>query len=264
MKYRLGLLLLAAAFGYCVGFAQAADVLAGAAPAPAPQMIGLKASVDAAGKVVAVRPADAQALPSLNRAAEDFAHKLVFIPARKGGKAVSSETHLTVVIALEPVGDGRFAPRLKRAFSGPGLLHMGKTEPPIYQGRRGGALVVVSVMVGADGSPNPATQTTERMEMREPNKFAEARYLDAISLSVRRSRFELDKVDGEVVPSRLSLPYLFGGGPAQPQEGERKRGYEPTSIDLSSMPMMTAASAVPGIELAKLDYKAPDLAAPAE
>ena len=49
----------------------------------------------------------------LNRAAEEFARKLVFTPARKGGKAVSSETSLTLAIALEPVGEGRFAPRLK-------------------------------------------------------------------------------------------------------------------------------------------------------
>ena len=71
-------------------------------------------------------------------------------------------------------------------------------------------------------------------------------------------------MDGEVVPSRLSLPYLFGSGPAKRQEGEKKRGYKPTSIDLSSMPMMTAASAVPGIELAKVDDKAPEPAAPAK
>ena len=104
---------------------------------------------------------------------------------------------------------------------GPGLLHMGKIEPPNYQGREGGALV-------------------------------------------RASRFELDKVDGQVVPSRLSLPYQFGGGAAKRPEGNNKRGAKPPSIDLASMPVMTAVSAVPGIELAKLDYKAPEPAAPAK
>ena len=128
----------------------------------------------------------------------------------------------------------------------------------------GGALVVVAVNVGADGAPDPATQTTERMNLREPNKFAEARYLDAVTMSVRGSRFELDKVDGQVVPSRLSLPYQFGGGAAKRPEGEGKRGAKPPSMDLASMPVLTAVSAVPDIELAKLDYKAPDLAAPAK
>lgn len=263
MKSRMRLLFLAAALGACGYTVQAADAPAGAGPTP-PQIISLKVSVDAAGKVVAARPSDAQALPGLNRAAEEFARKLVFTPARKGGKAVPSDTHLTLAIALEPVGEGRFAPRLKRAFNGPGLLHMGKIEPPKYQGRQGGALVVVAVNVGADGAPDPATQTTERIELREPNKFAEARYLDAVTISVRGSRFELDKVDGQVVPSRLSLPYQFGGGPAKRPEGEKKRGAKPPSPDLASMPVMAAVSAVSDIELAKLDYKAPDPAAPAK
>lgn len=263
MYSKLRLLLLAAALGACGLSVQAADAPAGATPTP-PQMISLKVSVDAAGKVVAVKPTDPQAVAGLNRAAEEFARKLVFTPARKGGKAVPSDTHLTVAIALEPVGEGRFAPRLKRAFSGPGLLHLGKMEAPKYQGAGGGALVVVAVNVGVDGEPDPDTQTTERMELREPNKFAEARYLDAVSTSVRGSRFELDKVDGEVVPSRLSLPYQFGGGPAKRPEGEKKRGAKPPPLDLGSMPVMTAVSTVPGIELARLDYKAPDLAAPAK
>lgn len=263
MKYRLQLLFLAVAFGAHGNLVQAVDSPGAAAPIPQ-QMIALKVSVDAAGKVVAVKPGDSQVVPGLNRAAEEFARKLVFVPARKGGKAVSSETSLTVTIALEPLGEGRFAPRLKRAFSGPGLLHMGKIDPPKYQGRQGGALVVVAVNVGADGSPDPATQTTERVQLRDPSKFAEARYLDAVSNSVRGSRFELDKVDGEVVPSRVSLPYRFGGGPTKPPEGDKKRGGKPPSMDLVSMPVMTAVSAVPGIELAKLDYRAPDMAAPAK
>lgn len=261
MNSKLRLLLLATALGACGLCAEASDAPAGAATMP-PQMISLKVSVDAAGKVVATKPSDPQAVAGLNRAAEEFARKLVFTPARKGGKAVSSETSLTLAIALEPVGEGRFAPRLKRAFNSPGLLHMGKIEPPKYQGRQGGALVVVAVNVGADGVPDPATQTTERMELRDPNKFAEARYLDAVSISVRGSRFELDKVDGAVVPSRLSLPYQFGGGAAKRPEGG-KRGDKPPAVDLGSVPVLTAVSAVPGIELAKVDYKAPEPAAPA-
>jgi TonB family protein len=263
MNSKLRLLLLAAALGACSLCAQASDAPAGAVATP-PQMIALKVSVDAAGKVVAVKPTGSQTAPGLDRAAEEFARKLVFTPARKGGKAVSSETHLTLAIALEPVGEGRFAPKLKRAFSGPGLLHLGKMEAPKYQGPQGGALVVVAVDVGADGAPVPASQTTERMELREPNKFAEARYLDAVTISVRGSRFELDKVDGAVVPSRLSLPYQFGGGPAKRPEGEKKRGAKPPVMDVTSMPIMTAVSAVPGIDLAKVDYKAPDPVAPAK
>ena len=137
MNPKLRLLLLAAALGACGLCAEASDAPAGAATMPA-QMISLKVSVDAAGKVVATKPSDPQAVAGLNRAAEEFARKLVFTPARKGGKAVSSETHLTVVIALEPVGEGRFALRLKRAFSGPGLLHMGRTSRRFTRGAGAG------------------------------------------------------------------------------------------------------------------------------
>ena len=261
MKLQLRTLFLGAALGAGAHSALAADAPAAATPMP-PQMIALQVSVDAAGKVVSIKPADAQVVPGLNRVAEEFARKLVFTPARKGGKAVPSETTLTVVLVLEPVGEGRFAPKLKRAFNGPRLVQMGKAEPPKYQGRKGGALVVVAVNVGADGAPDPASQTTERMELREPNKFAEARYLDAVSISVRGSRYEVDKVDGVAVPSRVSLPYQFGGGPGKPEDGEDegKRGAKPPAMDVGAMPMMTAVSAVPGIDLPKLDYKAPRLA----
>lgn len=265
MYSKLQSLLLAAALGACGLSTLAADAPAGATPAPPPpQLISLKVSVDAAGKVVAVKPTDPQGVAGLNRAAEEFARKLVFTPARKDGKSVPSETSLMLAITLEPLGEGRFAPRLKRAFNGPTLLHMGQIEPPRYQGRQNGALVVVAINVGVGGVPDPATQTTERVELREPNKFAEARYLDAVSLSVRGSRFELDKVDGQVVPSRLSLPYQFGSGAAKRPEGKAKRGEKPPMPDLGSMPVMTAVSTVPGIELAKIDYKAPELDAPAK
>lgn len=243
----------------------AADAPTGAAAMP-PQMIALKVGVDAAGKVTSSTPWDPQAAAGLNKIAEEFARKLVFAPARKDGKPVSSQTSLTLVLALEPVGEGRFAPKLKRAFNGPGLVHMGKMKPPEYQGRKGGALVVVGVNVGADGVPDASTQTTERMELRDPNKFAEARYLDAVSISVRGSRFEVDKVDGVAIASRVSLPYQFGGGAAKPKPGddEGKRGGKPPVMDIASIPIMTAVSAVPGVELAKVDYRAPAAATTAK
>lgn len=263
MTFRLRLLIAAALLCGPAVSTLAAPPPAGT-PATPPQMIALKVGVDAAGKVTTSKPWDPQANAGLNAIAGEFARKLVFTPARKNGKPVPSETSLTLVVALEPAGEGRFAPKLKRAFNSPGLVHMGKMEPPKYQGRRGGALVVVAVDVNADGVPVPSTQATERMELREPNKFAEARYLDAVSISVRGSRFEVDKVDGVAVPSRLSLPYQFGGGPGKPKddEDEGKRGGKPPVMDIGAIPVMSAVSAVPGIELPKLDYKAPDLAAP--
>jgi TonB family protein len=227
-----------------------------------PQFIALRVSVDAAGKVQAAQPLDPQALPGLNRAAEEVARKLTFSPARKNGVAVPSETSLSLTLALEPRGDGQFGLQLKRAQNGPTLLAVGKTEPPKYQqGKQNGALVIVGVALKADGTPDMATLAKERMELRVPSAFAEARYLDTATKALRGSRFQLDKVDGVAIPAHISVPFRFGGGPAKPKpgEGESRRGHQaPVDMDL---PSMNAVSTVAGIELARIDYTAP--AAPA-
>jgi TonB family protein len=234
--------------------------LAAADDAPPPQTIGLRVTVDDHGKVQSAQPSDPQAVPALNRAAEEIARKLVFTPARKNGVAVTSETTLTLTLTLqlEKRGDGQFGLQLKRAYNGPGVLAVGKMVPPKYQqGREGGALVVVGVMAGADGAPDVGTISTERMELRVPSKFAEARYLDAVSTSLHGTRFELDKVDGVTIPSHLSVPYIFGGGPVKPKPGEDDRHRETRIPESMEMPALRAVSNQPGIELAKIDYHAP-------
>lgn len=232
-----------------------------AAAAPPPQTIMLKVAVGADGKVLTATPVDPSAAPALNQAAQDMARKLVFSPARKGGVAVPSQTHLSLMLALEPAGAGKFALKLRRAHNGPGVLRVGKMDPPKYPGRSGGALAVVAVTIGADGAPDMDTLATERVQMRVPSKFAEARYLDAIAVSLRGSRFEPDQVDGAPVASRVSLPYQFGGGAANGRRGD-KDDQEPL-VAPDDMPVMHAVSTVPGIELPSIDIKAAPAAAPA-
>lgn len=223
-----------------------------------PQFVALRVSVDAAGKVQAAQPLDPQALPGLNRAGEEIARKLTFSPARKNGVPVPSETTLSLSLVLEPRGDGQFGLQLKRAQNGPTLLAVGKSEPPKYQqGRENGALVVVGVNLKADGRPDMASLAKEKMQLRVPSQFAEARYLDTATKAVRGSRFQLDKVDGVDIPAHVSLPFRFGGGPKKPEPGteQPKRGPKPDrDMDL---PSMNAVSLVAGVELAKIDYTAP-------
>jgi hypothetical protein len=120
----------------------------------------------------------------------------------------------------------------------------------------------VAVTIGADGVPDMGTLATERMQLRVPSKFAEARYLDAIGVSLHGSRFEPDQVDGAPVASRVSLPYQFGGGAAKGRRGEQD-DEKPLAAD-GDMPVMHAVSAVPGIELASIDIKAAPAATPAK
>jgi hypothetical protein len=226
---------------------------------PPPQTIVLKVGVDATGHVTSMASPDPQAVPAMVQAAEGYARKLQFAPARKDGIAVASETNLSLVLAVEPAGEGKFALKLRRAVNGPGVVTVGKMDTPKYQGRKSGALIVVSVDVDAEGRPAMDSFKSEKVELRDPNSFAEARYLDAIRTSVRHSQFAPDKVAGAAVPSRISLPYRFGMGGAKPKPGEyaEERNKKPAPVDPTDLPSMTAVSTQPDIELPKIDYKAP-------
>lgn len=227
------------------------------------ESVALRVSVDAQGKVQTSKPSDPNVAPGLLSAAEAYARKLTFTPARKNGAAVPSETTLTTVLELQPRPGGEFSLRLKRATVGPGVLEVGRTNPPKYQqGKENGALVVVGASLLADGTVDMASLATERMELRVPSEFAEARYLDAIRVSLRGSRFELDKVDGVAVPERISVPYRFGGGPTKIKPADEKQGRGQQAPEEIELPSLNAISSVPGIELPKLDYRAPP-AAPA-
>lgn len=230
---------------------------AGAAAPPRPQLVGLRVSVDAAGKVQSATPIDPAVLPALNSAAGEIARKLTFTPARKDGRAVASETTLSVTLALEPKANGQYGLVLRRAHNGPTLLAIGKSIPPRYQqGKENGALVVVGANLRADGSLDMDSLKTERMELRVPSTFAEARYLDVVKNSLQGSRFQLDKVDGVEIPSRLSIPFRFGGGPTKPKPGdEPRRGAAPPRED--DLPALSAVSSIPGVELPQIRYEAP-------
>ena len=229
-----------------------------------PQVIALRVTVDAAGKVQTSTPSNPQAIPALNHAAEEISRKLTFAPAKKNGVAVPSETTLSLTLALEPRADGQFGLQLKRATNGPGVTKFGAMRTPMdKQGIRNGALVVVGVKLQADGKPDMSTLATERMELRVPSSFMEARYLDAITSSLEATIFELDKVDGAQVPAHVSVSYQFGGGPKKlkPSEEDSKRGQK--APEATEAPSMNASSSGDGIELVKIDYRAPDATAAA-
>jgi hypothetical protein len=235
-----------------------------AADKPRSETVSLHVSVDAAGKVQAMEPSDAKVTPALLGAAEGYARRLTFTPARKNGVAVNSETTLTLVLALEPRADGQYGLHLKRATNGPGVLEVGKTVAPTnQQAKENGALAVVGVSLLADGTADMSTLTTERMELRVPSEFAEVRYMDSIKMSLRGSRFELDKVDGVSIPAHVSIPYRFGAGPAKSKPGDDERERRHAMEELEA-PSVNAVSSVPGIELAKIDYRAPEPAEPAK
>jgi hypothetical protein len=224
-----------------------------------PQMVVFRVSVDAGGHVVAATPLDERAAPALRQAAEAYARKLVFTPARKGGAPVPSQTHLSLVLATRPAGDGRFTLYLERAISGPGVSKLALPPKPKLRGEGQHATVIARVNVGANGEPDMASFEPVSVKLREDFGSSEARFYDAVRVSVRHTRFLPDLVDGTPVPARLTLPYRFGRGGDKPPDGEG-RGRDAPPPDPGEQPVMQAESLDPDIQLPKVDYKSADAA----
>jgi hypothetical protein len=231
-----------------------------AADRPRAQNVSLRVTIDAQGKVQTAQPSDPKDPYGLNAAAEALSRTLTFSPAKKNGAAVPSETTLNLLLSLEPRADGKYGLHLKRASNGPAVVEVGRTTAPKYQqGRENGALIVVAVVLLADGTPDMSTFAMESAELRVPSAFGEKRYVDAVETSLRNSRFKLDLVDGVSIPTRITVPYQFGGGPRKIKQGEKvPRKGAPLPADQPETPVITEVSAVPGVELASINYTAPE------
>jgi hypothetical protein len=223
-----------------------------AAEPPRGETLNLRVSVDAAGKVASATPMDPAA--ALNAAAQAYAAKLVFTPAKKDGVAVPSQTCLTMRLEVDPRPDGRFGLKLRRAVNGPCVVLVGKADPPKLPREQGG-MVVAGADLRADGSVEPSSVKIESMVMSVPSSFAEARYADFVEKSLRGTRFEVDTVDGAKVPTHVSMPYRFGRGAKKPPTGEsrteREQAMRAASGELQSV---NAKSLQAGVELAKIDF----------
>lgn len=224
-----------------------------AARLPLPtQVLALRVELDGSGHVVSSKPLDAQS--PLNAVAQQYASKLVFTPARKDGQPASSSTCLTLALATAARPDGTFGLHLKRAINGPCVVSVGKANPPRVPREQGG-LVVLGANLKADGRVDASSLSTEKAELRVPSSFDEARYVDAATQALRGTRFELDTVAGQPIPSHVSAPFRFGGGPAKRKHDEEKRRGAPPPED--PMPSWNAVSSVPGTDLPKIDFTQP-------
>lgn len=231
----------------------ASDPPAPQTPTAREQMVAVQVQVDAAGKVKSAQPLpDPAVAEAMSRVAGELAYKLPFAPAKKAGVAVASETVLYLALAIEPRGNGQFGIRLKQASNGPMVTQMGKINVPKYQERGDrGATLVVGVSLGADGVPNIDSFKSESVLMKSPSKFAEARYLDAIASSLRKTRFRVDTVDGAAIPTYVRLPYQFDGG------GEKRDEKTGQPIGNARAPGVEERSDQAGVELPKVLFLPP-------
>lgn len=223
-----------------------------AAEPPRGETLNLRVAVDAAGKVASATPMDPAA--ALNTAAQAYAAKLVFTPAKKNGVGVPSQTCLTMRLEVDPRPDGRFGLKLRRAINGPCVVHVGKADPPKLAREQGG-MVVAGADLRADGSVESSSVKIESMVLSVPSSFAEARYADFVEKSLRGTRFEVDTVDGVKIPTHVSMPYRFGRGARKPPTGESRTEREQAMrAAASELQSVNATSLQAGVELAKIDF----------
>jgi hypothetical protein len=231
----------------------AAEPAAAAEHAMKPQMVFLRVQVGADGKVGSSTSLDPKAAPVLVQTAQQLAAKLAFAPASKDGRAVPSETTLVMTLAFEK-HEGGYGVTLKRAQNGPNALQVGNFQAPKVNARENGGIITVSADLRADGSVDMETYKVDKADLRVPASFAQEQFEKAARFAMKDARFQLDKVDGIEIPSRISVPFQFNGGPGKHEPGEhegKEKGERPPT------PLIGATSRIEGVVLPKIDYTAP-------
>jgi hypothetical protein len=218
----------------------------------------LRVQVGADGKVQGTaKSLDPHALPVIVQAAQQVAGKLTFAPATKGGRPVASETTLVVTLGFEPQAGGGFGISVLRAQNGPSVVALGKAQPPKVP-RTNGGLIVVGADLRADGSVDAETFKVEKAELRVPSEFDQSQYEKAARVSLKDTRFMLDKVDGIEIPSRISVALVFNGGAAKRSVSNDSENREKDKEAREMPPALTAVSKIEGVTLPKIDYNAPE------
>jgi hypothetical protein len=236
----------------------AAAAAAAAAPAPPPQNVLLRVQVGADGKVQGTpKSLDPNTLPVLVQSAQQVAGKLAFTPATKNGRAVASETTLVVTLGFEAKESGGYGISVLRALNGPSVVELGRAQPPKVP-RSNGGLVVVGADLRADGTVESDTFKVENAELRVPSEFDQAQYEKAARISLKDTRFMLDKVDGIETPSRISVAFMFNGGAAKRSVSNEAENREKDKEARETPPALTAVSRIDGVTLPKIDYTAPE------
>jgi len=143
-----------------------------------------------------------------------------------------------------------------RALNGPSVIALGRAQPPKVP-RSNGGLVMVGADLRADGTVDADTFKVEKVELRVPSEFDQAQYEKAARVSLKDTRFMLDKVDGIETPSRISVAFMFNGGAAKRSMSNDAENREKDKEARETPPALTAVSKIEGVTLPKIDYTAP-------
>jgi hypothetical protein len=234
-----------------------------------PQMVFLRVQVGPDGKIGSSNSLDPNTAPVLVQTAQQVLAKVNFAPATKDGRAVASETSLVMTLAFVPQNGG-FGVTLKRAQNGPNALQVGAFQQPKVNRRENGGVITVSADLRADGTVDMETYKVDKAELRVPATFAQEQFEKAARFAMKGAKFQLDKVDGVEIPSRVTVPFTFNGGAMKPTRGERgddeeqDEGKDKDGAKRPPRPLISATSLIEGVVLPKYDYTAPGPAAEPE
>lgn len=174
------------------------------------KVIGFRVGVDANGQVRTALPTNAALPPEVNRAAAGLTRQLHFEPARVDGRAVASETtvSLTVRFLAQPGGGYRLALHAARQTL-QGLDMPAPPYPATASAQDVGARVVTFLAVDAQGKVDMTHSRIESLTLTRPQPELERDFRDAVLQTVRHWRFGMDTVDGRPQPANVHLPTNF-------------------------------------------------------
>jgi hypothetical protein len=75
-----------------------------------------------------------------------------------------------------------------------------------------------------------------------PASFAQEQFEKAARFAMKDARFQLDKVDGIEIPSRISVPFQFNGGPGKHEPDDEREGSDEGKGERPPTPLISATS----------------------
>ena len=178
-----------------------------------------RASLDAAGHVLAATAPPEYVPKPLRALIEGSASRAAYHPASVDGRTVPAELWVTAVTRIEFDEDGDMTARVTDVVGGGGLGSESTWLTPTVPGATGsGADVLATVVFGVDGRADAdasrvdverSWEDGDRPDDGERRLRRERRYSDAVRTGLRRWRWTPDTVDGAPVRGEFTVALHF-------------------------------------------------------
>ncbi|HMB56750.1 MAG TPA: hypothetical protein VKM35_06035 [Arenimonas sp.] len=216
------------------------------------KVVQYRITVDASGHAILPAKDDAAAdiSPAILQAVREMAGKLAFTPATVNGKAVASETTLTMTVVFDKQADGSFRLRLKDADTGAAAK---EAVAPLYPSTALrydlSARILVQLDIAADGSIDPEKVQMLRTDISTVGHGMEAKFRNAVRDVLPQWHYATDVVDGHAMPALQLVPVTFCS--------KKPSCKFIDGLGDAAMPALPAAALPAGVVLAKVNFAHP-------